>query len=126
MSYNKKDKMIKIEQYEQDPKREGHEIKVSVLAKKSPKPPIIDPKPKSKTTKELLLEFMSKQELFNNNLKSDIKDIKTDVADLKVRMTNVETKLVEHDKRFEKIETTQKEQGVLLQTIIKLNDLKIA
>jgi hypothetical protein len=45
MSYNKKDKMIKIEQYEQDPNREGHEIKVSVLTKKGPKPPI-PPKPK--------------------------------------------------------------------------------
>jgi hypothetical protein len=45
MSYNKKEKMIKIEQYEKDPKREGHEIKVSVLTKKSPKP-IVPSKPK--------------------------------------------------------------------------------
>ncbi|MDR3329689.1 MAG: hypothetical protein LBS76_00240 [Mycoplasmataceae bacterium] len=134
MSYNKKDKMIKIEQYEQDPKREGHEIKVSVLTKKSSKPPIPpNPKPKSKTTKELLLDFMAKQEgfnttqkEFNSNLQSDIKDIKIDVADLKVRMTNIETKVDSIDTRLSAVETTQKEQSNFLQTVIKLNNLKTA
>ncbi|MDR3330434.1 MAG: hypothetical protein LBS76_04110 [Mycoplasmataceae bacterium] len=85
MSYNKKDKMIKIEQYEQDPKREGHEIKVSVLAKKSPKSPI-PPKPKppkSKTTKELLLEFMSKQDGFNSNVNTRFDRIETDIKSIK-------------------------------------------
>ncbi|MDR3329652.1 MAG: hypothetical protein LBS76_00055, partial [Mycoplasmataceae bacterium] len=105
--------------------REGHEIKVSVLTKKSPKPPIPpNPKPKSKTTKELLLEFMSKQDAFNKGVTSRFDTIDTRLISLENRMTNVETKLVEHDKRFEKIETILKSQGVLLQTVIKLNNLK--
>ncbi|MDR3330101.1 MAG: hypothetical protein LBS76_02365 [Mycoplasmataceae bacterium] len=128
MSYNKKDKMIKIEQYEQDPNREGHEIKVSVLTKKSPKPPIIDPKPKSKTTKELLLEFMvetrNRFDTIEMTQKESNSQINTRLDSIETRLTNVETKLVEHDKRFEKIETTQKEQSILLQTVIKLNNLR--
>ncbi|MDR3330100.1 MAG: hypothetical protein LBS76_02360, partial [Mycoplasmataceae bacterium] len=64
--------------------REGHEIKVSVLTKKSPKPPIPpNPKPKSKTTKELLLEFMGET-------RNRFDTINTRLDRIEQRLTNVE------------------------------------
>ncbi|MDR3257618.1 MAG: hypothetical protein LBT17_02365 [Mycoplasmataceae bacterium] len=39
MSYNKKVKMIKIEQYNQDPKRVGHELLISTSTAKGPRQP---------------------------------------------------------------------------------------
>jgi hypothetical protein len=37
--YNKKKKLIKIEQYNPDPKRVGHELVVSTITSKGPTPP---------------------------------------------------------------------------------------
>jgi hypothetical protein len=104
--------MIKIEQYEQDPNREGHEIKVSVLTKKGPKP-LVPPKPKppkSKTTKELLLEFMSKQDAFNKVVTSRFDTIDTRLISLENRMTKVED-------RLGIVETTLKDQKKFNQVV---------
>ncbi|MDR3329920.1 MAG: hypothetical protein LBS76_01450 [Mycoplasmataceae bacterium] len=97
MSYNKKDKMIKIEQYEKDPKREGHEIKVSVLTRKSPKPPIPpNPKPHKKSLEEKIAEVIVKivPHIVTEALKpigSRLDTIDTRLVNLENRMTNVET-----------------------------------
>ncbi|MDR3329979.1 MAG: hypothetical protein LBS76_01745 [Mycoplasmataceae bacterium] len=121
MSYNKKEKMIKIEQYEKDPNREGHEIKVSILTKKRPKPPKppipSNPKPHKKSLEEKIAEVIVK--IVPHIVTEALKPIGS-------RLDTIDTRLVNLENRMTNVETIQKEQSNLFQTVIKLNNLKTA
>ncbi|MDR3257914.1 MAG: hypothetical protein LBT17_03890 [Mycoplasmataceae bacterium] len=107
MSYNKKAKMIKIEQYNQDPKRVGHELMISTPTTRGPKQPRI-------SLDERIANVIAQ------TVPGIVSTIVTDaLKPIVARLDKIETRLGTVETRLENVETT-------LTTVIKLNDLKTA
>ena len=72
---------------------------------------------KNKTTKQLLIEFMGKQEKFNRTILARLDEHGHIIDHVLSRLVNVESRLVNLESRLDK-------QEKLLNNVIKLNNLK--
>jgi hypothetical protein len=111
MSYNKKAKMIKIEQYNQDPKRVGHELLISTSTARGPKQP-----------------RTSLDERIANVIVQTVPGIIADALKPIIgRLDKIETKLEEQKVFNARIETTLEEHSEILKqhsAIFKRNNLQ--
>ncbi|MDR1850816.1 MAG: hypothetical protein LBQ45_01675 [Mycoplasmataceae bacterium] len=70
---NRKPVIIKITKYDKDPSRVGHELEISshIIGSVKPKKQVKQKtnKPKQPSTRDILLQFIAKQEQFNEEVR---------------------------------------------------------
>lgn len=75
------------------------------------------PPKKQKTTRDLLIEFMSEQRKFDIRIEKEVLNLGNRMNKQDKGLENIENRLDKHDKRFENIENRMNKQDTRLESI---------